>query len=151
MRSTGNKLLMVLSLLFIVAVVAGCGAAATPTPGWQTHTYSNKEMGFALSFATPAEWLATGPVGERQIGGWYDPRYPKPPNPAAVWCYWITSTAPLQEPDDPIMLAPSQKRVAAHQVQGNWSYNLMCVAPMEIFGQQVAVFDKIMESFKPLP
>lgn len=127
------------------------GTPTGPAPGWETHTYQNKEAGFALSFATPAEWLSTGPIGERQIGGWYDPKYPCPPDPAAVWVYWITSSPPSPELNDPIMLAPSQKRVATNQVQGNWSYRLMCVAPLEIFDQQASVFNRIMESLRPLP
>ena len=156
-----KSLWLVVSCLMVAAlVVTSCGPAAveeeelaTPEESaeWETHTYQNKEMGFAFSFATPAEWLATGPVGERKLGGWYDPAYAKPPSPDAVWCYWITCSPPGPEPDDPIILFPSQKRVATHQVQGNWSYHLMCVAPTAIFDEQTAVFNRIMESLKPLP
>jgi hypothetical protein len=142
---------------------------ATPTPemklpegdeqatsqGWETHTYKKEELGgFALSFATPAQWLATGPIGERQIGGWYDPSYPKPPDPGAVWCYWMTCTPPapgVAPWEDPIVITDTQKKIATGLIQGDWSYHLMCVAPVDLFDKEEPVFDEIMKSLEPLP
>ena len=148
-------------LMAVMLLLASCGQLVveeeelvTPEESaeWETHTYQNEEMGFAFSFTSPSKWLATGPVGERQIGGWYDPAYAKPPSPDAIWCYWITCSPSNPEvPDDPIMLAPTQKRVTTQRVQGDWSYHLMCVAPTAIFNEQTAVFNRIMESLKPLP
>jgi hypothetical protein len=142
------------SVLSILLVLSGCqsrGSITTSTSNtWETHTYSNDEAGFSLSFDTPSNWQPTGPIGNLKIGGWYDPNFPKPPDEAAVWCYWITSTYLAAEVDDPIVLLPSQKRIATYKIQGNWSYHLMCISPLETFEQQENVFNQIMASLKPV-
>jgi hypothetical protein len=53
--------------------------------------------------------------------------------------------------EDPIVITDSQKRVAANRIQGNWSYHLMCIAPVDLFDEKEPVFTGIMESLEPLP
>jgi hypothetical protein len=143
-------------ILASVLVLSSCSGNGEEEPilEWQTHVYKNEEMGFALSFATPPDWVATGPIGERRVGGWYDPSYPKPPDPNAIWCYWITCTPPVFETvpsGDPIEITSEQERIATVQMQGDWSYHLMCVAPVNLFEEEEPIFNKIMESLTPLP
>ena len=149
------------AVMAMALIAASCASPATleltpeptATPSWETHTYTNEEWGFAFSLATPIDWLPTGLIGEHQIGGWYDPSYPMPPNASAVWCYWITCNPPragTELPEDPIILASSQKRFAVRQELGEWSYHLMFVSPEDIFAQVKPVFNRIMDSFTPL-
>ena len=142
--------------LTIVLVLSSCSGDREEDPNleWETHVYTNEEMGFALSFDTPPNWVATGPIGERQIGGWYDPSHPKPPSPDAVWCYWITCKPPVFEiipPGDPIEVTENQERTAIVQMQGDWSYHLMCIAPIDLFDEEEWIFNRIMESLTPIP
>lgn len=148
-----------------VSVTAGAGTnisanisepaygQAVSEPGWVTHTYEEKQMGYAFSFDTPVDWKASGPVGARGVGGWYDPAYPKPPSPEAVWCYWITVGMPGGEMPplgDPIATTSDQKTVSTVKVGGDWAYHLMCVSSLENYGRNAEIFGRIFESLKPL-
>jgi len=129
------------------------GKEAVSKLGWITHTYEDKQMGYAFSFDTPKDWVASGPVGERGVGGWYNPEHPKPPSSKAVWCYWITvtSTSETMPPlGDPVEITLGQRKVSAVKVKGGWAYHLICVLPVEVFDQEAQTIEKILESLRPL-
>jgi uncharacterized secreted protein with C-terminal beta-propeller domain len=63
---------IITTLVVVIASLAACSTSPTPTSTtatWETHTYDNKEVGFALSFATTANWQWKGSIIEGRIGG----------------------------------------------------------------------------------